>query len=123
MLDASTGDATRLRVSAGESEATGAFRSLGISWSPGARRVALTESWQEPGPSADEWRSRSRVLVIDTTDPSSIETIPDVLSFIWSPDGGKGMACTHSGGMHLFVVGTLGGFDQSLEVEGSEFEI
>ncbi len=123
LLDASTGDATRLHVSAGESEATGAFRSLGMSWSPDARHVALTESWQEPGPSADDWRSRTRVLVIDSTDPSSIETIPDALSFIWSPDGGKGMACTHSDGMHRAVVGTVGGFEQLLEVEGSEFEI
>jgi len=123
VLDASTGDSTRFGKSVGAVDAEGSFRSLGMSWSPDARHVALTESWQEPGPSADEWRSKTRVIVIDTTDPSSIEVIPDALSFIWSPDGGRGMACTHFDGMHRAVVGTVGGFEQLLEVEGSEFEI
>jgi hypothetical protein len=95
----------------------------GMSWSPDSRHVALMEFRREEDDAGQTWREKFRVLILDTGTSGSFEEIPDALSFIWSPNGDKGMACFDADGVHRAEVRTVSDAEPLLVIEGSVTEV
>jgi Tol biopolymer transport system component len=124
LIDFSAGDPAQRRLSPPDESWPEADRRFkGMSWSPDTRHVALMEFRREEDDAGQAWREKFRVLILDTGTSGSFEEIPDALSFIWSPNGDKGMACFDADGVHRAEVRTVSDAEPLLVIEGSVFEV
>ena len=124
LLDFSAGDPVqRLFSLENGSSLEVAHRFNGMSWSPDSRHVALMEFRREEDDARQTWRDKFRVLILDTDTNGFLEEIPDAVSFIWSPNGDKGVQCFDANGVHRAEVRTVSDPEPLLVIEGSATEV
>jgi dipeptidyl aminopeptidase/acylaminoacyl peptidase len=124
LIDFSAGDPAQRRLSPSDESWPEADRRFnGMSWSPDSRHVALMEFRREEDDAGQTWREKFRVLILDTDTNGFLEEIPDAVSFIWSPNGDKGVPCFDANGVHRAEIRTVSDPEPLLVIEGSETEV
>lgn len=123
VLNASTGEIVHLLESNEPNDGVGQFRTLGMGWSPDSRKVSLVECGNVYDQATEDWIHRDQVRLLYSTGHGPHEVIPDAGSFIWSPNGDKGMACVDIDDRHLATVRPADDPLPVLVIEGSGTEV